>query len=98
MSDPEERRVRRLLPRLTTGLDLAGLTVYTEAASGPYLWPPLLAALAGARVTALAADTRFHRAGDAAAATAAAAQRLGVPTSSPTAAPCGRSTRPPWPP
>jgi hypothetical protein len=63
----EARRMEALIPRLieATRLDLAGLTVFTEAASGPYLWPPLLAARAGAdRVYALARDSRHHRADD----------------------------------
>ena len=65
-----------LIPRVieATRLDLSGLTVFTEAASGPYLWPPLLAARAGARhVFALARDSRHHRADDVQAAT----ERLG---------------------
>lgn len=42
------------------GLDLQGLTVLTEAASGPYLYTPLLAALAGAKhVYAVTRDSRF---------------------------------------
>ena len=40
-------------------LDLKGLTIYTEAASGPYLYAPILAALAGAKVYAEAKDTRY---------------------------------------
>lgn len=60
-------------------LDLEGLVVYTEAASGPYLWPPLLAARAGAeRVYALARDNAYHRAGDVEAATRAEAERAGL--------------------
>jgi hypothetical protein len=60
----DRRRVDRLLRQVIAdqALDLAGLTVYTEAASGPYLYTPILAALAGAeRVFALAADSRFGR-------------------------------------
>ncbi len=41
-------------------LNLAGLTVLTEAASGPYLHTPILAALAGAdQVHAVTADSRY---------------------------------------
>src|SRR5271157_4836151 len=41
-------------------LDLSGMTVLTEAASGAYSVTPVLAALAGAkRVFALARDSRF---------------------------------------
>ena len=60
-------------------LSLDGLVVYTEAASGPYLWTPLLAARAGAeRVYALAADNHHHRAADVEAATCEAAARGGL--------------------
>ncbi len=60
-------------------LDLSGLVVLTEAASGPYLGVPLLAAAAGARgVHAVAADSRWHRAGDVLAATREAADALGL--------------------
>ena len=59
-------------------LDLRGLTVFTEAASGPYLWTPLLAARAGARVLALARDNGYHRADDVEAATLAAAREHGL--------------------
>ena len=72
----EARRVDALIPRViqATRLDLSGLAVFTEAASGPYLWPPLLAARAGARrVYALARDSRHHHADDVQAAT----ERLG---------------------
>jgi len=41
-------------------LDLSGLTVLTEAASGPYVVTPVIAALAGAaRVIALTRDSRY---------------------------------------
>jgi hypothetical protein len=41
-------------------LDLSGLTVLTEAASGPYVVTPIIAALAGAeRVLALTRDSRY---------------------------------------
>jgi hypothetical protein len=77
----DEARLRRLIPEIVAAmeLDLDGLVVFTEAASGPYLWTPLLAAAAGARhVYALAADNAHHRAADAAEATLAAAERFGV--------------------
>jgi hypothetical protein len=73
--------MERLIPHLIgrIGLDLDGLVVFTEAASGPYLWTPLLAARAGAaRVYALAADTGFHSAAEVTAATEAEADALGV--------------------
>jgi hypothetical protein len=60
-------------------LDLDGLVVFTEAASGPYLAVPLLAAAAGARrVHAVAADSRWHRADDVLEQTHAAAEALGL--------------------
>jgi hypothetical protein len=41
-------------------LDLTGLTVYTEAATGPYLYTPVLAAISGAqKVYAYTEDSRF---------------------------------------
>jgi hypothetical protein len=62
-----ERRTRRVVDQVIAalGLDLDGLVVYTEAASGPYLWTPVLAERAGAaHVYALAADSAYHRAAD----------------------------------
>jgi hypothetical protein len=71
------RAVDRAIAEL--GVSLDGLVVYTEAASGPYAWTPLLAARAGAaRVYALARDNAFHRARDVAAATRALAERHGL--------------------
>lgn len=40
-------------------LDLSELTVLTEAAAGPYLFTPLTAALAGAKVLALTGDSGY---------------------------------------
>jgi hypothetical protein len=80
-SEPELRRLELLVPRAIdrVALDLSGLGVLTEAASGPYLAAPVLAAAAGARrVVALAADTRFHRAADVQRETLAFARRVGV--------------------
>jgi hypothetical protein len=46
-------------------LDLSGLAVLTEAASGPFAVTPVLASLAGARcVTALTADSRYASASE----------------------------------
>src|SRR3954453_5000150 len=78
---PDDERLRRLVSEIIerAGLDLGGLVVYTEAASGPYAWPPLLAAMAGARrVHALARDSRFHRAADVIAATERLARSAGL--------------------
>jgi hypothetical protein len=57
-------RCRRLIGKAieATGLDLRGLTVLTEAASGVYKLSPLIAALAGGRVFTLARDSRYERA------------------------------------
>lgn len=77
----DEARVRRLIPQAIAQmeLDLDGLVVFTEAASGPYLWTPLLAACAGARhVYALAAGNAHHTAAEAAEATRGAAERFGL--------------------
>lgn len=61
------------------GLDLSGLTVLTEAASGPYLATPLTAALAGAeRVLALTADSSYASGSEVAEATAREAAAWGV--------------------
>lgn len=59
-------------------LDLSGLTVYTEAASGSYLASPVLAALAGAQVVAQARDSRYGMASDVIANTQALADFCGV--------------------
>lgn len=59
-------------------INLDGLTVYTEAATGPYLWNAVLAAKAGARVFAQTADSRFGTVGDVRRATLTAAAEYGV--------------------
>ncbi|MCK6530899.1 hypothetical protein L6R50_26185 [Myxococcota bacterium] len=74
-------RARRLARRLLeeTGLDLRGLVVLTEAATGPFALTAPLAALAGAeRVIAAAADTPYGPWTVAAAETLAAARAFGV--------------------
>lgn len=61
------------------GLDLGGLHVVTEAATGDYACTAVIAALAGARVTAFARDTRRHgTARDAAMQTLGLSQLAGV--------------------
>jgi hypothetical protein len=61
-------------------LDLRDLTVLTEAASGPFVVTPLLAALAGAHeVLALARDSRHGSGEEVAAMTLELAARLHVP-------------------
>lgn len=46
-------------------LDLTSIRVLTEAATGPYVVTPVMAALAGAHVTAFASDSRFGTAAEA---------------------------------
>jgi hypothetical protein len=57
----DPRRLTRLMSAAIDrcGLDLSGLTVLTEAASGAYVVTPVLAAMAGANVYALAAGTAY---------------------------------------
>lgn len=74
-------RTKRLLESCVRDLelDLAGLVVFTEAASGPYLETPVLAALAGAEhVYAVTADSVFATKEEVARATEEAARRRGV--------------------
>ena len=84
-SRPGERHAR--LARLIsdrverTGLDLAGAAVLTEAASGPYVVTPVIAALAGADVVAVTADSRYGRASDVVRDTFDLADLLGVRSS-----------------
>jgi hypothetical protein len=59
-------------------LDLSGRVVLTEAASGAYAVTPVLAALAGAEVCALAAPTRYATAAELAAGTRQLARLAGV--------------------
>lgn len=60
-------RIDKILKRCIRefGLDLSGLTVFTEAATGGYLWTPIMAALSGAEmVYALTADSSYASKGD----------------------------------
>ncbi len=59
-------------------LDLDGFHVLTEAASGPFLWTPLLAAAAGARVVAVGASSVHGSFEAVREATLEQARRLGV--------------------
>ena len=77
----EERRSRRLIARAlgTFGLELCGLTVLTEAASGYFVLTPLIAALAGAdAVYAMARDSRYGSAAEVQRNTMGLAERWGV--------------------
>jgi hypothetical protein len=51
------KRLREIVDHV--GLDLSGGTVLTEAATGAYVVTPVIAALAGARVTAFTRASRF---------------------------------------
>lgn len=59
-------RVKRLIEQSidTFELNLAGLTVLTEAASGPFVCTALAAALAGASVIAVTRDSRYGKASE----------------------------------
>jgi hypothetical protein len=59
-------------------LDLSGSRVLTEAASGAYVVTPVIAALAGAEVTAVTGDSRYGTVADVEAATMHLARLLGV--------------------
>ncbi len=59
-------------------LDLSGAVVLTEAASGPYVVTPVLAALAGAEVVALTRTTRYGSAESVTERTMSLAAALGV--------------------
>lgn len=78
--EPYDARLRRLAQHAidTFELDLHGLTVLTEAATGAYVVTPLLAALAGARVIAVARDSTYGRATEVAIRTTTLAHRWGV--------------------
>lgn len=66
----------------TLHLDLRGFTIVTEAASGPYVVTPVIAALANAdRVLALTRDSRFASAGQVIEQTNALANLCGVSNS-----------------
>jgi hypothetical protein len=76
-----EARCRRLIAQALTTFDLnlSGLRVLTEAATGYYILTPLVAALAGAeQVYALTQDSCFGRAKDICASTMALAARWNV--------------------
>jgi hypothetical protein len=73
-------RVQRLIDEALGrfALDLRGVTVLTETASGSFVVTPLIAARAGASVIAVTRDSRFASAGDVCDYTASWARRLGV--------------------
>ena len=59
-------------------LDLTGLTILTEAASGSYIVTPVIAAMAGGTVYALAASTSYATSGELAKSTLELARTAGV--------------------
>lgn len=74
-------RERRLIAEVTgrLDLDLSGLTVLTEAASGNYMFTPLICAGAGCeRVLAFTRDSKFGAAGEVRARTLDAAREMGL--------------------
>lgn len=74
-------RIERIFRRCIDdfALDLSGLSVYTEAATGAYLYTPILAAVAGAdRVYALTRDSRYGRKEEVERLTREAAEAWGV--------------------
>jgi len=73
-------RVERLVDEAIArfGLDLTGIAVLTEAASGPFVVTPLIAARAGASVIAVTRDSRYGEAAEVRAYAEEWAARLGV--------------------
>lgn len=69
-------KIRESVERLS--LDLHGRRVLTEAATGPYVVTPVIAAFAGADVTALTRSTRYGTVEEVRNQTAEFADRLGV--------------------
>ena len=78
LASPE--RVERLIDEAISrfGLDLDGIAVLTEAASGPFVVTPLIAARAGGTVTAVTRDSHHGEAAAVRAYTEEWAARLGV--------------------
>ena len=75
------KRIKKLIADAiaTHELDLSGLTIFTEAASGNYVVTPLIAALAGSnRVFAITQDSTYGKAVDVRNFTLELAQRWGV--------------------
>ena len=74
-------RINNLIPQLTReySLDLSGLVLYTEAASGAYLYTPIIGALTGAdKVYAITATSRYADRNTVATNTSAVARHFGV--------------------
>jgi hypothetical protein len=75
-----DSRIERLIDEAVArfGLDLSGITVLTETASGPFVLTSLIAASAGGSVIAVTRDSRFASGEDVRAHTQNCATRLGV--------------------
>jgi hypothetical protein len=72
-----ENLLKELVERFS--INLSGLTIYTEAASGPYLFAPILAAFAGAKkVFAQTCDSRFSKANEVKSETIKVAKSFGL--------------------
>ena len=73
-------RLARLIGRVTSecALNLSGVQVLTEAATGPYVVTPVIAALAGAEVVALTAASRHGSVAHVTHQTMTLADRVGV--------------------
>jgi hypothetical protein len=74
------RRVIGMIDRIIAKLqlDLSGLSVLTEAASGPFVCTPLIAARAGAKVIAVTRNSHYGTVEEVSAYTREWAERLGV--------------------
>ena len=75
-----ERRALRLVKDAIgrISLNLEGLTVLTEVATGPFVLTPMIAAAAGANVIAVARDSRFGTAADVMDYARGVAERFGI--------------------
>ena len=80
-NDHSLARAARLINEITRShlsLDLSGLNVVTEAATGAFAVTAAIAALAGAEVQAIAADSQYGSFDDARIATLSVAAACGV--------------------
>ena len=82
--DPSLHRASRLIDefRERLALDLGGMSVLTEAGSGPFLYSPMIAAAAGAdRVSVIAPDSHYASHAETRARLGAGFEALGLPLS-----------------
>lgn len=81
LADIERRRKREFIKKAIKkfSLNLEGLTVFTETATGNYLYTPIIAAMAGAeRVFAITADSKYGKKEEVREQTLKEAEELGV--------------------